>query len=58
MRLRNRIDDGETETDAPLNAGPRGVRAPKPLEDLRERLLGHAFATVFDLDHDVSTRCT
>ena len=58
MRLGDRVDDRETEADAPLNAGARGVRAPEPLEDLRERLLGHAFATVFDLDHDVSARCT
>ena len=42
MRLRDRVDDRETEADAALSAGARGVGAREALEDLRERLLGDA----------------
>ena len=54
MRFRDRVDDGETKTDAPLGTRPRSVGPGKALEDLRERFPGDTFAAVCDLDDDAA----
>jgi hypothetical protein len=54
VRFRDRIDDGEAETDASLGARARSVGSSEALEDLSECFSGDTFAAVCNLDDDVA----